>query len=242
MNALLLSVQVCSRWSHTSWRCDRPNSERSTGTPRHDHPTRCHRFTPNTDQKNNKEFQVCSEGIQLFIRSEMWRWYVCGLAENSIRPAAEEEPHSVHWGIQCIILYIGAYKETEWSLCDTYLPYALGGGYLLSRDLIELLVRNEPYLKHYKCEDVAVGVWLAPYNIERRHDSRFDTGSLPRGCKNVFLMSHKVGPEEMFAYYRSLQLEGQFCSWRTQWFYQNGYLYNWTALPSQCCLTQSGIP
>ena len=152
----------------------------------------------------------------------------------------------LYWGFMIgnngVIRYIGVYKETEWSLCDKYIPYALGGGYLLSRDLIELLVRNEPYLKHYKCEDVAVGVWLAPYNIERRHDSRFDTGSLPRGCKNVFLMSHKVGPEEMFAYYRSLQLEGQYCSWRTQWYYQNGYLYNWTALPSKCCFTQSGIP
>ena len=136
----------------------------------------------------------------------------------------------------------GAYRETEWSVCDLYVPYALGGGYLLSRDLIQLLVLNEAHLKLYKCEDVAVGAWLAPYNIERRHDTRFDTEGKSRGCKSVLLISHKVSPTEMYTYYKSLQVEGLHCSWRTRSFYWNGYMYNWSALPSHCCSRRSGIP
>ena len=135
-----------------------------------------------------------------------------------------------------------AYKETEWSLCDLYMPYTNGGGYLLSRDLIQLLVQNEAHLKLYKCEDVAVGAWLAPYNIERRHDTRFDTEGRTRGCKSVFLISHKVSPSEMYTYYKSLQVEGLYCSWRTRSFYKNGYMYNWSASPSHCCSRQFGVP
>ena len=98
----------------------------------------------------------------------------------------------LYWGFMsgknAVIRYLpGAYKETEWSLCDLYMPYAFGGGYLLSRDLIQLLAQNEAHLKLYKCEDVAVGAWLAPYNIERRHDTRFDTEGRTRGCKSCLL-------------------------------------------------------
>lgn len=40
----------------------------------------------------------------------------------------------------------GKWKETEWILCDNYLPYALGGGYVLSQGLVSYLARN--------CEDL----------------------------------------------------------------------------------------
>lgn len=41
----------------------------------------------------------------------------------------------------------GKWKETEWMLCDTYLPYALGGGYVLSKDLVVYIARNADYLR-----------------------------------------------------------------------------------------------
>lgn len=41
----------------------------------------------------------------------------------------------------------GKWKETDWILCDRYLPYALGGGYVLSSDLVEYIVNNRHYLR-----------------------------------------------------------------------------------------------
>ena len=91
------------------------------------------------------------------------------------------------------IYFFGTYREESWFVCNKYMSYALGGGYVLSWDLVELLVQNEPHLNLYKAEDVSIGAWLAPYNIERKHDTRFNTESASRGCKDVFLISHKVG-------------------------------------------------
>lgn len=42
----------------------------------------------------------------------------------------------------------GKWKETGWILCDKYLPYALGGGYVLSKDLIVYIVNNIDYLRY----------------------------------------------------------------------------------------------
>lgn len=42
----------------------------------------------------------------------------------------------------------GKYKEAEWVLCDRYLPYAVGGGYVLSKDLIIYIVKNQDYLRY----------------------------------------------------------------------------------------------
>lgn len=136
----------------------------------------------------------------------------------------------------------GKYAEKEWTVCDRYLSFALGGGYIVSRDLVELLAKNRAYLKRYACEDVSVGAWLAPYNIERRHDTRFNTGAHSRGCKSVFIVSHKVSLVDMYQMYESLQLDGASCAGKTQWHSHNGFIYNWTALSNNCCKRRYGIP
>ena len=136
----------------------------------------------------------------------------------------------------------GRYAERHWTVCDHYLPYAAGGGYVLSRDLVEILVENEAHLKRYACEDVSLGAWLAPYNIERRHDTRFNTESQSRGCKSVFLLSHKASPTDMYQMFESLELDGTLCAGKTEWYGYDGYLYNWTASNSNCCRRRFGIP
>ena len=136
----------------------------------------------------------------------------------------------------------GRYAELEWSLCDYYLPYAAGGGYIISRDLIQLLVRNKAHLKKYICEDVSVGAWLAPYNIERRHDTRFNTGSFSRGCKSVYLVSHKVSGGDMYEMYESLQLDGTMCAVHKQRYSHDGFIYNWTVSNDYCCRRRFGVP
>ena len=150
-----------------------------------------------------------------------------------------------YWGFMMgynHIHFYGHYAEHEWTLCERYMPYAVGGGYVVSRDLVQLLVTNKPHLKQYACEDVSMGVWLAPYNIERQHDTRFNTEARSRGCKNVFILSHKVSPTDMYQLYESLQLDGTFCADKTQWYSYDGFIYNWTAMTDDCCKRRYGIP
>ena len=63
-----------------------------------------------------------------------------------------------------------SWSDYEWDIADTYLPYALGGGYILSSDLVSLIVEDSRYLRWHPNEDTAIGSWLAPYQFERRHD------------------------------------------------------------------------
>ena len=150
-----------------------------------------------------------------------------------------------YWGFMMghnRIHHHGRYGEREWSLCDHYLPYAAGGGYVISHDLVELLVENRGTLKRYVCEDVSVGAWLAPYNIERRHDTRFNTESQSRGCKAVYLVSHKVSPADMYKMYESLQVDGTLCSDSNQWNSYDGFLYDWTSVTTKCCTRKYGVP
>ena len=67
------------------------------------------------------------------------------------------------------------WAERNWFLSDHYLPYAFGGGYVISADLIHMIAITADYLQLYNNEDVSVGVWLSPYLIQRKHDEHFHT-------------------------------------------------------------------
>lgn len=59
--------------------------------------------------------------------------------------------NKLYWGYfygNAHIKKAGKWKETGWTLCDKYLPYALGGGYVLSKDLITYIVNNSDYLRY----------------------------------------------------------------------------------------------
>ena len=71
------------------------------------------------------------------------------------------------------------WAESNWFLSDNYLPYAYGGGYVISADLIHKIALTADYLQLYNNEDVSVGVWLSPYLIQRKNDGRFHT--MPSG-------------------------------------------------------------
>ncbi len=134
------------------------------------------------------------------------------------------------------VLQDGIYAEHSWYLCDRYFPYAFGGGYVVSRDLIELIVQNSPFLVLYKNEDVSLASWLSPYNFIRVHDQRFDTGSDSENCRKSFIVVHKISAKDMVLYYRSLLKEGRLCGHQTE-FYGGwtSHKYNWRNPPSQCC-------
>ncbi|XP_065903353.1 beta-1,3-galactosyltransferase 6-like [Dysidea avara] len=64
------------------------------------------------------------------------------------------------------------WQDPGWNLGDTYLPYALGGAYIISSDLIGLVAEGSEYLQWHPNEDTAVGSWLAPYKYERRDNEK----------------------------------------------------------------------
>lgn len=150
----------------------------------------------------------------------------------------------LYWGFfngKAHVKRSGPWKEIDWILCDYYLPYALGGGYILSYNLVKFIAINADILKLYKAEDVSVGVWIAPLaNIERKHDIRFDTEYRSRGCSNQYIVTHKQTIEKMKNMHEYYQASGALCMKEIR--NHMGYQYNWTVPPSQCCNLQSGIP
>ena len=127
----------------------------------------------------------------------------------------------------------GKFAERKWFLCDRYLPYALGGGYVISSDLIHRVSVNADGVQLYNSEDVSVGVWLSAFQAERKHDSRFDTEWASRGCINYHLVSHKQTIRDMLDKYHSLKSKKVLCS--RQYVKRGAYNYNWWVPPSRCC-------
>ncbi|KAL3281462.1 hypothetical protein HHI36_004671 [Cryptolaemus montrouzieri] len=144
---------------------------------------------------------------------------------------------SIYWGYfdgRANIKKSGKWKEQNWIVCDKYVPYALGGGYIVSKRLVTYIAKNVEYLRIYNSEDVSVGFWLSTVNnILRIHDVRFDTEWVSRGCQNFFLVSHNIAGKEMQAMFHSVMLKNELCS--NEHITRNFYYYNWSAPPSQCC-------
>lgn len=72
------------------------------------------------------------------ILKELNRWQNKGLRKE------------LYWGYfdgRARVKRSGPWKETDWFLCDYYLPYALGGGYILSYNLVKFIAENEGILK-----------------------------------------------------------------------------------------------
>lgn len=157
--------------------------------------------------------------------------------------AARKLKQSYYWGFfdgRATPKRSGKWTEKGWFLCDRYLPYALGGGYVLSADLVHRIAVNADGLQLYNNEDVSVGVWLSPYEAERRHDVRFNTEYVSRGCKNVYIVSHKQSVQDMLGKQRLLESTGVQCESEFQT--RPSYEYNWDEVPSKCCERKSNIP
>lgn len=151
---------------------------------------------------------------------------------------------SLYWGFfdgRAPVFNKGKWAEKDYHLCDKYIPYALGGGYVLSQNLVQFITDNAKYLQKFKSEDVSVGTWLGPLKIHRIHDVRFDTEFRSRGCSNQYLVSHKQSVEDFRSKHYSLEAKGQLCEKETQ--LRKSYVYNWNEVPSKCCLrNDSSLP
>ncbi|XP_073505574.1 beta-1,3-galactosyltransferase 6 [Phyllobates terribilis] len=154
-----------------------------------------------------------------------------------------QEPQRYYWGFfsgRGRVKSLGKWRESSWVLCDYYLPYALGGGYVLSWDLVRYLSLTKDYLAHWQSEDVSLGAWLAPLDVRRVHDPRFDTEYKSRGCNNKYVVTHKQSIEDMLEKHQSLAKDGRLC--REEVKLRLSYIYDWGVPPSQCCQRKDGIP
>ena len=71
-----------------------------------------------------------------------------------------------------IISILGKWADTNYKLCDRYIPYALGGGYVIGRELVKFVADNSRLLEMYNSEDATMGTWLAGLKVNRKHDTR----------------------------------------------------------------------
>ena len=72
----------------------------------------------------------------------------------------KEKYGRIYWGFfrgDANVKTNGPWKEPNWILCDKYLPYANGGGYVLSYDLVQYISKQQNMLQLYNSEDVSVG-------------------------------------------------------------------------------------
>lgn len=150
-------------------------------------------------------------------------------------------PMELYWGYfrgAATIQKQGVWQEHDYSLCDRYGPYALGGGYVLSKGLVSFIASYADRLSLYKSEDISVGSWLSPFrNVHRRHDVRFDTAWKARPCKNYHMLLHKRTAQHMRELYA-----GEMCSWEENVSKGSSpqpkeYFYDWTQPPTSCCKT-----
>ena len=115
-----------------------------------------------------------------------------------------------------IIIKNGKNKEMNYKICDKYLPYAFGGGYALSRDVVRYIAAYSHRLRIFANEDVSVGTWLAPLDIAFKHDIRFRLGDRQYGgCSNFYMLISPVTIREMIAANTTLHKKGQLCFLKT---------------------------
>eukprot|EP00039_Didymoeca_costata_P001004 m.48755 g.48755 ORF g.48755 m.48755 type:complete len:330 (+) comp10583_c0_seq3:117-1106(+) len=161
---------------------------------------------------------------------------------DKIIPELENVPPSqqdkLYWGYfdgRAEVHKWGKYAEKDWHVCDHYLPYALGGGYVLSGRLVKYVAKNKNMLVTFGAEDVSMGLWMAALNVTKKHDRRFDTEWKPRGCFNDYVVLHKRDPQSMYKKHHQLvssHFKNQ-CDKESLW--RPEYEYNWEVLPSKCC-------
>lgn len=168
------------------------------------------------------------------LAEDLWQYHQQlnkGRVEGQLTP-------QLYWGFfngRAQIKSGGQWKETNYNLCDRFLPYALGGGYVLSRGLVQFIARNAHRLTVFRSEDVSIGTWLSPLvHVHRRHDVRFDTGYVPRKCQKYHLVLHKRTKEDMYKLWNGVacsQLQSSM-QYNTK---PKEYYYDWSQPPSKCC-------
>ena len=87
------------------------------------------------------------------------------------------------------------WNEKNWNLTKEYLPFAYGSGYILPVSIVKSIVHSNNIvpLRKLQNEDVTVGLWVAPYDIDyidmKRYNGRMNQVSCPPGSASKFHIS-----------------------------------------------------
>ena len=129
----------------------------------------------------------------------------------------------------------GKHSEPDWFLCSTFIRFAHSGGYIVSRQLIQRLLKTADYLQLYQNEDISIATWLTPFNdVEWRHDARFDTDvGMSRGCLNSYIIFPVNSPSDMVQRHDRLEQSGHVC--RKEHTVLQSHTYDFTVKPAECC-------
>eukprot|EP00249_Psilotum_nudum_P006068 c19435_g1_i1 orf=620-2593(-) len=97
-------------------------------------------------------------------------------------------------------------RNEEWSH-SFYPPYALGPGYIVSRDIAQFVVQAQEMkqLKLFKLEDVSMGMWVDAYKrqgnaVHYINDDRF----INTGCQEGYVIAHYQSPRLMVCLWQKL--------------------------------------
>lgn len=165
--------------------------------------------------------------------------------EKIIEELEKKADPALYWGFfdgRAPVQTKGKWAEPNYRLCDRYIPYALGGGYVLGKTLVEFIASNAHLLEVYNSEDASVGAWLAGTQANRWHDPRFDTEWKSRGCSNKYLVTHKQTVADMKIKWRRLRRTGTLCDGE-ETKVRLSYQYDWNKPPSECCArTEHHVP
>jgi len=158
--------------------------------------------------------------------------------ERVVAELAELQDPFLYWGFfdgRAPVQTRGKWADSSYKLCDRYVPYALGGGYVLGRELVSFIAENARMLELYNSEDAAMGAWLGGFKVTRKHDTRFDTEWKSRGCSNKFLVTHKQTEADMKIKWNRLTKYGNICE-GAETKVRLSYNYDWSKPPSECCV------
>lgn len=158
--------------------------------------------------------------------------------ERIVEELSSTKDPFLYWGFfdgRAPVQTKGKWADTSYKLCDRYIPYALGGGYVLGRELVKFVADNSRILEPYNSEDATLGAWMAGLKVNRKHDTRFDTEWQSRGCSNKFLVTHKQTEADMKIKWNRLRKYGFICE-SAETKVRLSYNYDWSKPPSECCV------
>ena len=103
----------------------------------------------------------------------------------------------------------GKWKELGWFLCNNYLDFPAGAGYILTQDVVKYLVHNSNKLMHYNNEDTSLGSWIAPLKLKYISDSRINI--LGTWCKSTDWLIHYSTPKKLRQIHFAMLNNKRFC-------------------------------
>ena len=121
-------------------------------------------------------------------------------------------PKDLYWGhmfFRWKVVPDGKWGESKWYLCETFLPYNAGLGYILSRELVTLVAAYSDHLRLYRLEDASMGLWLAPYRLKLISDwDKFETHF---SCSDLPFIIHQFTYQKFKASTDKLYKTGKLC-------------------------------